>query len=162
MKKTIEGLYAQIALNIRRYVSRFNREYAEDIAQETVMVLLTNYKHLDQPSDLVPLSVRIAKLKMREAYKKRQRAGNQLPEAWDDADDRAVSAEQKLLQKSRLDQLHRAIGRLGSPCLEMLRMMLEGADSVVLQQTFHLTANAFYVRMSRCRGRLATAMGGAA
>jgi len=157
--ETLEGVYAQIARNIRLYASRFDAEYAEDIAQETVMVLITNYKHLDKPSDLVPLSVRIAKYKMLEFRRRKMRGGSQLPDYWDDSDDRAVSAEQDLIHQSRLEQLRAALKEMGSPCLEMLRMMLQGAGSEVIQQAFDLTANAFHVRMYRCRQQLAGAMG---
>src|SRR5579862_2502332 len=60
---------------VRFAASRIQRDSAEDLAQEVLLVLHEKYSTLDRAEDLVPVSLEIARLKIWAARRKSVRRG---------------------------------------------------------------------------------------
>jgi RNA polymerase sigma-70 factor, ECF subfamily len=143
--------------------SHIGRDIAEDVAQEVLMVLEERYSQLDQISDLLPLSLQIARFKMMSLRRKAARHGEydqvsvadiQLPDVSEDPASRVERREM-------LDRLARAIGQIGGRCREMLRLKLEGRSFAEIQKIFGVRAiNTIYTWDHRCRKHLLELMGG--
>jgi DNA-directed RNA polymerase specialized sigma24 family protein len=56
--------------------SRIQRDAAEDLAQEVLILLHEKYRELDRLEDLVPLSLKIVRFKMLAYRRKARRRGN--------------------------------------------------------------------------------------
>ena len=89
-----DDLLARLRERIFRFAaSRLQRDAAEDLAQEVLLVLHEKYAALDRVEDLLPLSLEIARFKIMGARRKTVRRGehtqvsvDDLPLASDEAD----------------------------------------------------------------------------
>jgi RNA polymerase sigma-70 factor (ECF subfamily) len=143
--------------------SRIGRDQAEDLAQETLLVLEQRYAHVEAIEDLVPLSFHILRFKMQASIRKSARRGeftavpvDQYPLADGHPDQHA------LLERAQLEQrLHAALSKLDGRCREIFRLKLEGRSFGEIQTVLGAgTLNTVYTWDLRCRKRLLELMGG--
>lgn len=143
--------------------SRLQRDAAQDIAQEVLIVLHEKYGHLDRMEDLVPVAFEILRFKMLALRRKAVRRGEynqvsvediQLP---DPGADPASDAERRELR----DKLMQAIGQLGERCRRIIALKLEGRNFIEIQKILGAASvNTVYTWDFRCRKELLEIMGG--
>lgn len=143
--------------------SHMGRDAAEDLAQETLMLLEEKYAHVERLDELLPLSLKIVRFKMLAMRRKSLRRGEytqvsvadiQLPDL--DADP-AAQAE----RKERLERLARAMSQLGERCRQLWRLKLSGAGFPEICKAMGAASlNTVYTWDHRCRKRLLELMGG--
>jgi len=142
--------------------SRIQRDAAQDVAQEVLMVLHEKYRHLERMEDLVPLAFEILRFKMVALRRKAVRRGEynqvsvediQLP---DSAVDPATDAERREL----LQRLMEAIGKLGERCRRIMALKLEGKNFIEIQKILGAASiNTVYRWDFRCRKQLIELIG---
>ncbi|MBI4891550.1 MAG: sigma-70 family RNA polymerase sigma factor [Acidobacteria bacterium] len=143
--------------------SRLSREAAEDLAQETMLVLHEKYAHVAEPAELLPLAFQVIRFKMAAAVRKSARRGEartipveDLPLASREADPERAAARSEMRQR-----LLAAVSGLGDRCKEMLRLKLEGRSFEEIRQHFQAASiNTVYTWDARCRKALLERMGG--
>lgn len=137
--------------------SLLQREAAEDVAQDVLMLLHTKYAHVTELEDLVPLAMQIARFKIRERVRKTVRRGEhtQVPVEEqllaDPGDDPEMLAE----RKEMLERLYRALPELGERCRRLLLYKLQGKSFAEIQLLFAADSiNTIYTWDLRCRKAL--------
>ena len=76
MTGTREQLLTGLRERIVAYAaSRVGRDFAEDLAQEVLLVLEAKYGYLETVEDLVPVSFQILRFKMQDLRRKQSRRG---------------------------------------------------------------------------------------
>ena len=143
--------------------SRIQRDAAQDIAQEVLMVIHEKYGHLERLEDLMPLAFEILRFKMIALRRKAVRRGEynrvsvediQLKDAGDDPE---AEAERRELRARLIE----AIGRLGERCRRMIALKLEGKNFIEIQKILGAASvNTVYTWDYRCRKQLLEIMGG--
>jgi RNA polymerase sigma-70 factor (ECF subfamily) len=143
--------------------SRIQRDAAEDLAQEVLILLHEKYAHLDRLEDLLPLSLQIVRFKMMALRRKTQRRGEytQVPvdeiQIADGGADPLTAAEQHEMR----ERLIRAVSQLGERCRKLLAMKLEGKTFAEIQVAMSAASiNTVYTWDFRCRKNLLDLMGG--
>lgn len=143
--------------------SRIGREAAEDVAQETLLLLHEKYPRVEAVEELVPLSFQIARFKMAGAIRRAVRRGEpaaipaeDLPLASNEPDPERAAAAGEM--KTRLLA---AVRRLGGRCREIFRMKLEGRGFEEIRRHFGVESiNTIYTWDLRCRKQLLAELGG--
>jgi len=143
--------------------SRLQRDAAEDLAQEALILLHEKYPHVTRLEDLVPLALQIVRFKMMAARRKAVRRGeynlvsvDELQIA-DGAADPLRSAEQRELR----DRLIAAASQLGERCRRMFALKLEGKSFAEIQNILGANSiNTVYTWDLRCRKQLLERRGG--
>lgn len=143
--------------------SRVSRDYAEDLTQETLVVLHEKYPAVTDLTELVPLAFQVLRFKMLDAHRKAFRRGEynqesveELPLA-DPADDPATQLD----QQQRVNRLLSAITQLGDRCRELFKWKLEGHSFPEIQKLMgQASINTIYTWDLRCRKQLLSLMGG--
>jgi RNA polymerase sigma-70 factor (ECF subfamily) len=143
--------------------SRIQRDAAQDVAQEVLMVLHEKYRHLERMEDLAPVAFEILRFKMIALRRKAVRRGEynqvsvediQLP---DSSVDPATDAERRQLR----ERLMEAIARLGERCRRIIALKLEGKNFIEIQKILGAASvNTVYTWDFRCRKQLLELMGG--
>ena len=143
--------------------SRMQRDAAEDLAQEVLILLHEKYGHLDRLEDLLPLSLQIVRFKMMAHRRKAQRRGEytqvpveemQLP---DGAADPLALAE----RSEMTERLTAAIAQMGERCRKLLALKLEGRTFAEIKAILSVdSVNTVYTWDFRCRKQLLELMGG--
>ncbi len=141
--------------------SRMQRDAAEDLAQEVLILLHEKYGELDRLEDLLPLALKIVRFKMLAYARKARRHGEftqvspdeiQVPDGHSDA----LSA---LEQREARERLIAAIGQLGERCRKLLALKLEGKSFAEIQAILGAgSLNTVYTWDFRCRQQLAEAL----
>src|SRR5579859_2496534 len=95
--------------------SRIQRDAAEDLAQEVLILLHEKYHHLDRLEDLVPLSLKIVRFKMLAYRRKARRHGEYAQVSVDEIQtaDGNTDALTAMEQRETREQLLAAIEALG-------------------------------------------------
>jgi RNA polymerase sigma-70 factor (ECF subfamily) len=143
--------------------SRYQRDAAEDLAQEVLIVLEEKYAHLEKIEDLLPVSLQIVRFKMMGARRKMIRRGEytrtpveEMPLASGGANPEQV-AEQRIM----VERLRRALGKLGDRCRDLMKYKLQGKSFSEIQTLMGAASiNTIYTWDSRCRKELLEKMGG--
>jgi len=136
---------------------------AEDIAQETLLVLEEKYSHVEALEELVPLAMQITRFKIMALYTKSQRRGEGAAIPVDEfpIPDPAEDAEAMLERRERLDRLETALLALGDRCRDLFRLKLQGLKFPEIQQVMGAESiNTVYTWDSRCRKQLLERMKG--
>jgi len=166
--KTAEISRQEILLKLRERIvgfaaSKLQRDAAEDLAQEVLILLHEKYGHLDRMEDLVPLALQIVRFKIMAFRRKALRRGeyNQLPvdelQIAGNGDDPLRSAEQKEMR----ERLIAAISQMGERCRRLFLLKLDGKSFAEIQSTLGAASiNTIYTWDSRCRKHLLELMGG--
>lgn len=143
--------------------SRIQRDAAEDLAQEVLILLHEKYGHLERLEDLLPLSLQIVRFKMMAFRRKAQRRGEytQVPvdelQVPDGAADPLAEAERRELR----ERLTAAVARLGERCRKLMGLKLEGKSYSEIQSILGADSiNTVYTWDFRCRKNLLELMGG--
>jgi len=143
--------------------SRIAGDAAEDLAQETLMLLHDKYAHVTRLEELFPLSMQIMRFKMVALRRKSYRRGEAGQVSLDDiqvADlgpDPATFAE----RKEMMERMTAAIGKLGTRCREIFRLKLLGRTFAEIQSEMKAgSINTVYTWDARCRKQLLDEMGG--
>ncbi len=143
--------------------SRVSRDHAEDLTQETLIVLHEKYPAVTDLTELVPLAFQVLRFKMLDAHRKTFRRGEynqesveELPLA-DPGDDPASQLD----QQQRVNRLLAAVMQLGERCRELFKWKLEGKSFPKIQKIMgQPSINTIYTWDLRCRKQLLAAMGG--
>src|SRR5205085_4012036 len=95
--------------------SHMQRDVAEDLAQEVLILLHEKYAHLERAEDLLPLSLQIVRFKMMSLRRKSARRGEYTQVSVTDIPlpDPGASPLDYIERKEMQDRLARAMGRLG-------------------------------------------------
>lgn len=158
----------QILLALRERIiafaaSRYRREYAEDVAQEVLELLVEKYPHVTGLTELVPLALKIARFKIMAGVRMGIRHGEHTAVPVEETplvDPRRNPAEQAE-QKEQVAQLRAALLTLGERCRDLIRLKLEGKTFAEIQVILKVASlNTVYVWDHRCRKQLLEAMGG--
>lgn len=143
--------------------SRVGRDTAEDLAQETLLVIHQKYGHLDRLEDLLPLSLQIARFKMAAAVRKAARRGEYAQVSVDDAPppDDQYNPLTYVERMEMLDRLAAMLAGLEARCKELFRMKLEGSSFPEIREQMGVKSiNTIYTWDFRCRKQLLERMGG--
>ncbi len=144
--------------------SRVQWDLAEDIAQETMLVLHTKYPQVTEVGDLVPLSLQIARFKLAAAIRKAHRRGEDHATALDDTQLASLdsSPEVKAARDELLARLRQALPKMGPRCRELLRLKLIGRSFGEIQREMGAASiNTVYTWDLRCRKQLRELVGDA-
>ena len=144
--------------------SRVGRDAAEDLAQDTLMLLNQKYAHLSSRDDLVPLAVRIMQFKIR-TLRRGNRPGEVPP---DDVPipDTAPGPETTAHFEELRRKLLTAIETLGPRCREIFSLKLLGYNFIEIKERMGANSiDTIYTWDFRCRKdlkKLTGAAGGSA
>ena len=137
--------------------SRMQRDAAEYLAQEVLILLHEKYPELDRLEDLFPLSLKIVRFKMLAHRRKARRHGEFTQGSADGiqmADGRA-DALTAIEQREACERLGAAISGLGERCRKLLALKLEGKSFAEIQTIFGVSSiNTIYTWDFRCRQQL--------
>lgn len=142
--------------------SRLARDLAEDLAQETLILLHEKYAHLDRLEDLLPLSMQIVRFKMLGSRRKSARRGEYSQVSVDDLplEHRGADPSEIAEQRERVERLAAAMRKLGDRCRELLRLKLQGKSFPEIQKQLAVASiNTLYTWDFRCRKQLMELMG---
>ena len=143
--------------------SRIQKDAAEDLAQEVLILLHEKYGHLERLEDLLPLSLQIVRYKMMALRRKAQRRGEytQVPVHEIQVADAAADPLQAAQQREMRDRLLTAISKMEERCRQMFALKLEGKSFGEIQKTMGASSiNTVYTWDFRCRKHLLELMGG--
>jgi RNA polymerase sigma factor (sigma-70 family) len=134
--------------------SHFSPDDAEDLTQQTMVVLMERYA--DRPiEDLLALGLQVLtrlRLHQLSSYKRRSEEGDPRVEELLDSDQ---SPEQAVLNQERAAILAKAIGKLGEPCRDLLLHWMRGDASEVIRDKLGFSSTtAVHVALSRCKNKL--------
>ena len=121
--------------------SRLQKDVAEDLTQEVLVLLHEKYARVTELTELVPLAFQVLRFKMLDTHRKSLRRGEYNHTSVDDlplanpGDDPATQLD----QKQRVDRLMTAVAQLGERCRELFRWKLEGNSFPEIQ---HLMGQA--------------------
>jgi RNA polymerase sigma-70 factor (ECF subfamily) len=139
------------------------KEDAEDLAQEVLMLLEQKYAAVERIEDLLPLSFQILRYKMTSWRRKIARRGENNAASVDDialADgnaDHALAMERRQLQ----ERLFEAVSQLDGRCRDLFRFKLEGFTFAEIQSEMGAASiNTVYTWDFRCRKALLDKLGG--
>lgn len=136
---------------------------AEDVAQETLLVLSEKYSQVEALEELVPLAMQIARFKMMSLHTKslRRGEGSAVPVEDCPIPDPAEDAEAMLERRERLDRLETALLALGERCRDLFRLKLQGLKFPEIQELMGAESiNTVYTWDLRCRKQLLERMKG--
>ena len=143
--------------------SRIQRDAAEDLAQEVLILLHEKYAHLEQLEDLLPVSLEIVRFKLLAYRRKAQRHGEYTQvsvdevQLTDDGPDPQTAAERKELR----ERLMAAVSQLGERCRKLMALKLDGRNFLEIQSILGVASiNTIYTWDFRCRKHLLELMGG--
>jgi RNA polymerase sigma-70 factor (ECF subfamily) len=137
--------------------SRMQRDAAEDLAQEVLILLHEKYGHLDRLEDLLPLSLKIIRFKMLAYRRKARRHGEyaQLSVEEIQIADGSTDAPTAMEQREARERLMAAIAQMGERCRKLLALKLEGKSFAEIQIAFGARSiNTIYTWDFRCRQNL--------
>jgi len=165
--EVLQRVRARVLATARRSVSPAD---AEDLAQETLLLLSTKYAHVEAADELVRIAVAIVSRKLQGLWRKRARRARlgeaSLPTGGDgavDPIDRAASAapdpERIATDRQRVAFLVEVAERLGSNCRELLRRKLKGASLKEIAAEMRRPVNTIYSWDHRCHKRLRGLLG---
>ena len=143
--------------------SQMQRDAAEDLAQEVLIVLEEKYAHLERMEDLLPLSLQILRFKRMGARRKMVRRGEhtQVPVEEMQLADVRNDPERTAAQRLMVERLKKALGEMGERCRELMKYKLQGKTFAEIQKLMNAASiNTIYTWDLRCRKGLLEKMGG--
>jgi RNA polymerase sigma-70 factor (ECF subfamily) len=161
---TREQILTTLRERIAAYAaSRVGRDQAEDLAQETLLVLEEKYAEVCAIEELLPLSFQIVRYKIAAFVRKGVRRGEFTAV---DVTELALSdgrpdPETALERKELEERLREALSKMDGRCRELFRLKLEGRSFPQIQEILKAESiNTVYTWDFRCRKRLLELMGG--
>jgi RNA polymerase sigma-70 factor, ECF subfamily len=157
-----EAMLAKLRERILAFAaSRMQRDAAEDLTQEVLILLHEKYGDLERLEDLLPLSLKIVRFKMLAYSRKARRHGEFSQVSPDEIQmaDRHADALSAMEQREARGRLIAAIGGLGERCRKLLALKLEGKSFAEIQTILGAgSVNTVYTWDFRCRQQLAEAL----
>lgn len=159
----------QILIRLRERIIGFaasilSRDAAEDIAQETLMLLHQKYPQVEALEELVPLALRVVRFKCVALRRKQHRRGENTAvpveemQYADPAPGPADAAAASLLR----ERLLKAVAELGERCRRIFELKLLGKTFPEIQKELDAASlNTVYTWDFRCRQQLLEKLGGA-
>lgn len=159
MTTTREQILTTLRERIVAYAaSRIGRDFAEDLAQEVMLVLETKYGYLEAVDDLLPLSFQILRFKMQDWRRKSSRRGefNSLDVTEIQFAAAGVDPLAALEREELLARLKTSLAGLEGRCRELFRLKLAGRTFAEIQVELKAASiNTVYTWDFRCRKALA-------
>jgi RNA polymerase sigma factor (sigma-70 family) len=129
---------------------------AEDLVQETFVVLTTKYAHVRALEECVPLGITILKMKMAAHLRKVRRRGEDT--AVDPGEvgvpDGEANPEEAALRRQLVERLRAALPRLTGRCRDLARLKLEDRTFPEIAEILSAKLNTVYSWDHRCMERL--------
>jgi RNA polymerase sigma-70 factor, ECF subfamily len=141
--------------------SRMQRDAAEDLTQEVLILLHQKYGDLDQLEDLLPLALKIVRFKMLAYARKARRRGEFTQVSPDEIQvpDGHADALSAIEQREARERLIAAMSRLGERCRKLLALKLEGKSFAEIRAILGAgSLNTVYTWDFRCRQQLIEAL----
>lgn len=139
--------------------SRMGREAAEDLAQETLLVLERRYRNVEREDEMVAVAFQILRFQMAGWRRKAVRHGEPWAVTVEDlplADPKA-SPETLAVRQEFKERLLAALAELGDRCRMILRMKLQDKSFEEIRRHFQVESiNTIYTWDLRCRQQLKT------
>jgi RNA polymerase sigma-70 factor (ECF subfamily) len=152
----------QVRERIFRYSSsRIGAEKADDLTQDALMLLITKYRHLDSPADLIPVGIRIMQFLIKGG--KRDYAARREVDFLERAEvlDFEADPEEKARATQHQRRLMAAVDRLGPRCRELFLLKLEGYNFLEIKEKMAAKSiNTVYTWDFRCKDDLRRVDGG--
>ena len=143
--------------------SRVQRDVAEDLAQEVLIVLERKYPQVETLDELLPLSFQILRFKLMGLRRKAARQGEYSQEPVeelplpDPGEDPETAAERNQAR----ERLRAALKKMEGRCRDLFRLKLEGKTFPEIQGILGAgSVNTVYTWDFRCRKQLLKLMGG--
>ena len=143
--------------------SHLSTDLAEDIAQETMLLLHTKYAEVAALEELVPLAVKIARFKITAHFRKAHRRGEDRQAAVEDLPlaDPGASPSEYVERKETVERLAAALAKLEGRCRELFRLKLQGKGFAEIREILGAASiNTVYTWDFRCRKQLLEKLGG--
>jgi RNA polymerase sigma-70 factor (ECF subfamily) len=143
--------------------SHVQRDAAEDLAQEVLMLLHEKYAQVERPEELLPLSLQIVRFKIMALRRKAVRRGEYTQVSITDIPlpDLDANPADFVERKEMLERLASAMQQLGDRCRDLIRLKLQGKTFPEIQKIMGAAAiNTVYTWDHRCRKHLLELMGG--
>jgi RNA polymerase sigma-70 factor, ECF subfamily len=140
--------------------SRIGREKAEDVAQETLLLMTQKYSDVREREDLMRLAIGVAKNMIRKVRRGDARYSELVEDGHPVADQRADFAAE-LEREQIVTRLLAAVRELGQRCRDVLRLRIEGRTSEDLMRLLGAgSIDTVYTWEHRCRKSLMKTLGG--
>jgi len=153
-----DEILARLRERIYRFAaSRMQREPAEDLAQEVLLLLHEKYPALDRIEDLLPLSLEIARFKIIAARRKKVRRGEHTSVSVDDLPIAGAGPDpfDQAARSERMAHLESILRDLGERCRELVRLKLNGHTFPEIQKLLKVDSlNTLYTWDFRCRKQI--------
>ena len=136
---------------------RMGREAAEDLAQETLLVLERRYRNVEREDEMVALAFQILRFQMAGWRRKTLRRGEPGAVAVDDLPlaDPGASPETLAIRGEFKERLLAALAELGERCRTLLRLKLQDKSFDEIRRHFQVESiNTIYTWDLRCRQQL--------
>ena len=143
--------------------SRIERDVAEDLAQEVLIVLEEKYAHVEAIDELVALAMQIMRFKMFALRRKLVRRGETGSVSVDDVQlpDPGADQASEMEKRELLERIAAAMSHMGHRCRELLRLKLLGRSYAEIQHELGAASiNTVYTWDARCRKELLQRVGG--
>jgi RNA polymerase sigma-70 factor, ECF subfamily len=137
--------------------SRIQKDAAEDLAQEVLILLHEKYGELERLEDLLPLALKIVRFKMLAHRRKARRHGELTQVAPEEIPlpDGRMDALAAMEQHEERERVIAAVGHLGERCRRLLALKLEGKSFAEIQAILGAgSLNTVYTWDFRCRQQL--------
>lgn len=153
-----EGILRQLRERILALAaSRLRGGAAEDLTQETMLVLHEKYGHVERMEELLPLAFQILRFKLAAHVRKQYRRGEMTAADATETPlaDGGPDPEQRALREETRAALREALSGLGERCRELLRLKLAGRSFAEIREHFGAASvNTVYTWDLRCRNQL--------
>jgi RNA polymerase sigma-70 factor, ECF subfamily len=140
---------------------RVRPEEAEDLVQETIVLLVTKYAEVRAPEERLPLAIEILRKKAAGYWRRSNRRGEAT--AVDVADvplaDGLPDPEEHVARQQRFERLRAAVGRLTGRLREVARLRLEDRTSSEIAEILSANLNTVYSWDHRLVKKLRELMG---
>jgi len=141
---------------VRYGQSRIGRENAEDLAQETMMLLSTKYGHLERLEDLLPLTFKIMTNKIMDL---RGRSWWKAGQTGGDVEGREMPGgarpDEVFATKEGFARFLAAVRRLDRPCRRILWLRYRKMSTADIRKRIGAVSDqAVNLKVFHCRGRL--------
>ena len=143
--------------------SRMGRDQAEDLAQETLMLIHQKYSAVRQAEELVPLAFQILRFKMAAQHRKSARRGEYSQVQADEwpLEGDGPDPETAAMQREMLEKLLSGISQLTARCRQLFKHKMDGLGFVEIQKAMGADSlNTVYTWDHRCRKQLMGLIGG--